>query len=43
LVKKARELDLEVSEFTREMIITSDDKKVRDITFSKTYDEIELL
>jgi lysyl-tRNA synthetase, class II len=42
-IKKARELWLEISEFTREMIITSDDKKVKEITANKKYEDIEYL
>jgi lysyl-tRNA synthetase, class II len=42
-IKKAKELGLEISEFTREMILTSDDKKVKDLTSSKKYEEIEYL
>lgn len=40
---KANELWLSLVEFTREMIETSDDKKVADITATKKWDELEFL
>lgn len=43
LVKHAKNHDLEVSEFTREMLETSDDKIVWDKTSSKNYEDIEYL
>ena len=43
LIRKAREAELEADEFTREMIETTNDKKVTEITASKNFDEIEHL
>jgi lysyl-tRNA synthetase class 2 len=43
LLAEAREGELEVDEFTREMIETTSDKKVIEITASKSFDEIEYL
>jgi lysyl-tRNA synthetase, class II len=43
LLAHARDSDLVAVEFTREMLQTSDDKKVREITLSKKYDDIEIL
>ncbi len=43
LIKAAREEELEVSEFTREMIETTDDKKVIEITAKKDLKDIEYL
>lgn len=43
LVHTAKQAGLEVAEFTREMIETSDDKKVASMTKSKLFDEIEHL
>ncbi len=43
LVLQAQEKQLEVSEFTREMIETTNDKKVMEITASKNLDEVEHL
>ncbi len=43
LLEKAKEAKLEVDEFTREMIETTSDKKVIEITASKNFDEIEYL
>jgi hypothetical protein len=43
ILQKAKKLWLETSEFTREMLQTSDDKKVIELTAQKTFEEIELL
>ncbi len=43
LIKLSKSSNIEVSEFTREMIETTDDKKVSSITLWKTYDEIEYM
>ncbi|KKU50440.1 MAG: Lysine-tRNA ligase [Parcubacteria group bacterium GW2011_GWA1_47_10] len=43
LLSKAKEEKLEVDEFTREMIETTSDKKVVEITASKNFEEIEYL
>jgi lysyl-tRNA synthetase class 2 len=43
LIKVARENELEISEFTREMINTTDDKKVVDWTKEKDLKDIEYL
>lgn len=43
LITEAKKEDLEVIEFTREMIETTDDKKVISITKKKDYSEIEEL
>lgn len=43
LIALAKEEGLEVDEFTREMIETTNDKKVIEITASKNFDEIEYL
>jgi len=43
LIKKAHEADLEVAEFTREMLETTDDKKVIATTKQKDQKEIEYL
>ncbi len=43
ILAKAKDLELEVDEFTREMIETTSDKKVIEITASKNFDEIEYL
>ncbi|MBS3116739.1 lysine--tRNA ligase [Candidatus Woesearchaeota archaeon] len=43
LAKEAKELNLDVAEFTREMMETSDDKKVADITKTKNLKEIDFL
>ena len=43
LVNKAKDSGLEVSEFTREMIETTDDKKIIDITGKKKYKDVEYL
>ena len=43
LLEKAKEAELEIDEFTREMIETTSDKKVMEITASKNFDEIEYL
>ena len=43
ILDKAKELELEVDKFTREMIETTSDKKVMEITASKNFDEIEYL
>jgi len=43
LIKKAKELDLDVAEFTKEMMTTTDDRKVVEITKSKELEKIEFL
>lgn len=43
LLQEAKKQWVEVSEFTREMIETSDDRKVAEITKSKKHDEVEYL
>lgn len=43
LLNKAKDKKLEVDEFTREMIETTNDKKVIEITATKNFDEIEHL
>ena len=43
VIMQAKELWLEVSEFTREMLITSDDKKVAEMTSGKNFQDIEYL
>lgn len=43
LLTKAKKEKLEVVEFTREMMETTNDKKVTEITASKNFDEIEYL
>lgn len=43
VIAEAKELWLEVSEFTREMLITSDDKKVAEMTSGKNFQDIEYL
>lgn len=43
LLKSAKDLDLDVSEFTREMLETTDDKKVASITKTKKYSELEYM
>jgi hypothetical protein len=43
LVSEARRQGLEVSEFTREMLSTTNDRRVSDITRTKTIDEVEFL
>ena len=43
VIKEARKANLGVVEFTREMLQTSDDKKVRETTAGKTYQDIEIL
>ena len=43
LIKIAKEKDLEIAEFTREMLETSDDKKIIDITKEKNQKDIEYL
>jgi lysyl-tRNA synthetase, class II len=43
MLQKARQNGLEVAEFTREMIETTDDKKVIAKTKEKNYDEVEYL
>lgn len=43
LLAEAKEQKLEVDEFTREMIETTNDKKVIEMTASKNFDEIEYL
>jgi len=43
LLAEAKNKKLEVDEFTREMIETTNDKKVIEITASKNFDEIEYL
>ena len=43
VLNKAKELELEVDEFTREMIETTNDKKVIEITASKNFKDIEYL
>jgi len=43
LIKKTKEKDLIISEFTREMIETTDDKKVIDLTKEKNMDDVEYL
>jgi lysyl-tRNA synthetase, class II len=43
LIKEAKSRSIEISEFTREMISTTDDKKVIKDTLNKNYDEIEYL
>lgn len=42
-ILEARQKDLEVVEFTREMLQTSDDKKVKEMTGGKLYTEVEIL
>jgi lysyl-tRNA synthetase class 2 len=43
LAEKAKKVKLEVDEFTREMIETTNDKKVIENTAAKNYDEVEYL
>lgn len=43
IIKQAREKELEVSEFTREMIETTDDRKVIAITQNKNLEDVEYL
>ncbi|MCE9549352.1 lysine--tRNA ligase [Candidatus Nomurabacteria bacterium] len=43
ILTEAKEKELEVDEFTREMIETTNDKKVIEITASKNFNEIEYL
>lgn len=43
LLAKAKKEKLEINEFTQEMIETTNDKKVTEITASKNFDEIEYL
>ena len=43
LAQSAKESKLEVDEFTREMIETTNDKKVIEMTAAKNYDEVEYL
>lgn len=43
LLERAKQHRLEVTEFTREMIETTNDKKVIEITASKDYEEVEFL
>lgn len=43
LIRRAKESELEVYEFTREMLETTNDKKVDEITRNKSIDEIEFL
>ncbi len=43
LVVDAKKAGLEVDEFTREMLETTNDKKITEITASKNFDEIEYL
>ncbi len=43
LVRKAKEQGLEVSEFTREMIETTDDRKVMELTRGKNLSDVEYL
>ncbi|MFZ2149687.1 MAG: lysine--tRNA ligase [Minisyncoccia bacterium] len=43
LLTKAKEKELEVDEFTREMIETTSDKKVVEMTAAKKFDDIEYL
>lgn len=43
LIHNAKSLDLDISEFTREMLETSNDKKVESQTLLKSYDQIEHL
>lgn len=43
VVKKSREAGLDVVEFTREMINTTDDRKVREITATKDLETVEFL
>jgi hypothetical protein len=43
LIEKGRKEKLEVDEFTREMIETTNDKKVIEITAGKSFEEIEHL
>jgi lysyl-tRNA synthetase class 2 len=43
LVRVAKEEGLEVDEFTREMLETTNDKKVIEMTINKNFDEIEYL
>jgi len=43
LLSEAKKQGITISEFTREMIETSDDKKVAEITKSKKYDDLEYL
>lgn len=43
LIHNARSLNLDISEFTREMLQTSNDKKVESETLIKSYDQIEHL
>ena len=42
-LQKAKKLGLETAEFTREMLQTSDDKKVIEVTAKKKFEDIELL
>lgn len=43
ILKKAKDLELEIDEFTREMLETTSDRKVIEITASKNFEEIEYL
>jgi len=43
LIEAAKGKGIEVYEFTREMIETTDDKKIIETTKSKDFDEIEFL
>ncbi|MFA6257863.1 MAG: lysine--tRNA ligase [Candidatus Paceibacterota bacterium] len=43
LLEKAKKAELEVDEFIREMVETTSDKKIIEITASKNFDEIEHL
>ncbi len=43
LAKEAKELNLDVAEFTREMMETSDDKKVAELMKTKDLQEVEFL
>ena len=43
LIKNAKECDVEVAEFTREMIETTDDRKVIAKTKEKNWEDIEYL
>lgn len=43
LLEEAKELGITLSEFTREMMQTSDDKKVAEVTKTKNHKEVEYL
>jgi len=43
LINKAKEKELEIAEFTREMLETTDDKKIAKITSQKKHEEVEYL